>query len=188
MINRNMRFFESEVTIPDFLDAWKSEEMDVDEKALLLLTFVGEEVIAFLRSYTGNKIAEHKSLVPRHPDQQEGFARPEPYLGTRLTHPGGWADVSGDLMRKYKFRVDNDGNGWRLAIINNSEHAVFVEAMAGLFVVHGVLDPSGPVERALKKAMKQLTPGWQLRTFNGKQPIGSEFPDALSSTVELNPE
>src|SRR5690349_16724004 len=50
--NGNIRFFKSETSIPDFLNAFASEETDVEERILLLLTFVGEEVVAFLQDYT----------------------------------------------------------------------------------------------------------------------------------------
>lgn len=183
-INRNLRFFKSEVSIPDFINAWKAEEIDAHENALLLLTFIGEEVITFLRSYTGNEVPEHKSKIPRHPLQEEGKARPEPYLGTRATHPGGWADVSGDLMRKYKYRVENDGDAWRLSIINNSDHAVYVEAMDGFFVVNGVLDQGGPVHKALIKAMAKITPGWYLQGFAGGH---IDFPGAQTESIEIGP-
>lgn len=186
-INRNMRFFASEVSVPDFANAWKQDEADVVEKSFLLLNFIGEEVIAFLRSYTGNKLPEHRSNIPSHPDQQPGMPRPEQYLGTRQTHPGGWADVSKDLMKKYKFRVDNDGSGWKLSILNTSDHAIYVEAMDGLFVVRGVLDPGGPVHRALAKAIKKITPGWQLQSYQGKAAVSEDFPNAITTTVGLGP-
>lgn len=182
-----MRFFESEVSVPEFIGAFKQEAMDVQEKILLLLQFMGEEVITFLRSYTGNTVLVDRRSLASHPLQQPGMPRPEPITAVRPTHPGGWADITGDLMRKYKFRIELDGDAWRLLIINSSEHAVYVEARDGLFVVQGVTDPGGPVHKALQHAINKLAPGWKLESYDGILVSGHEFAGSGYSELSVYP-
>lgn len=184
--NPNMRLFESEVSIPEFLDAFAYLEGEADELAYTLLMFVGQEVIRFLKDYT---------IGTRPPDYRVGYhgagarqttteryifggsgrterarvwapASPE-QKAPRPAHPGGWADISKDLMRHYGYNVEKVDGSWELSIINDSDHAAYVEAMNGFFVVTGVLKTGGPVEKALRQAIQRIAPDWVLEYSGG---------------------
>jgi hypothetical protein len=121
-------------------------EMDANEKIRNLLELVGAEVIAYLRSLTGET---------RPPARSGGV--------DRKAHPGGWADVTGMLANSYGFDVSRAGDGWVLRLFNTAEYAAELEARDGYFVLSGVTDPGGPIEQSLRRVVPQVAPGWVVR-------------------------
>src|SRR5690625_1740566 len=84
-------------------------------------------------------------------------------LDTRPRHPGGWADRTGRLARSYGYEVNRVGDGIAITILNTDQKASLVEARDGYFVVSGVTEAGGPVDRALREAIAELAPGWEMR-------------------------
>lgn len=84
-------------------------------------------------------------------------------LDTRPRHPGGWADKSGKLAESYGYEVVAVRNGVALTILNTDRKATLIEARDGYFVVSGVTEAGGPVDRALREAIAELAPGWEMR-------------------------
>ncbi len=118
-------------------------EMDVNEKIRNLLESVGSEVIAYLRSLTGET---------RPPARSGGV--------DRKAHPGGWADVTGMLANSYGFEVLQQNGGWVLRLFNTAEYAAELEAREGFFVLSGVAEAGGPVEQAIRRVIPIVAPGW----------------------------
>lgn len=110
-----------------------------DKKIPEVLHRVGERTIEILRSFTGEK-------------NDRG----------RRMHPGKWADRTGNLSRSYAYEVSRSGTTWRLTLLNTAPHAHLVEGLGGFFVVRGVADPGGPVSQALRQAVRELAPGWEV--------------------------
>lgn len=120
------------------------------ERLIAVLDRVGERTVEILRSYDG-------SLGPRPP--KKGRRRQD----HRPRHPGGWSDVTGRLARSYAYQVMRVGSGVALTILNTDQKATLVEAKDGYFVVSGVTEAGGPVDRALREAIAELAPGWEMR-------------------------
>jgi hypothetical protein len=131
----------------DYVRRIAAVQMDTVEKITLVLEQVGIETIAYLRSLT-NEI---------RPPVKEGDAE-------RRAHPGHWADRSGQLAGAYSWEIERRGRT-EMALIfrNTAEHAMWLEVKEGFFVLHGVTEPGGPVQQALKKVIPQIAPGWTVR-------------------------
>lgn len=120
------------------------------EKLEQLLHRTGQRTVEILRSYDF-------TLEPR--PTKKGRRR----MDHRPRHPGGWADKTGRLARSYGYEVARTANGVALTILNTDAKATLVEARDGYFVVSGVTEAGGPVDRALREAVAELAPGWEVR-------------------------
>lgn len=78
----------------------------------------------------------------------------------RPAHPGGWGDRTNRLREGYGFEVVAVTDGFALSIINAARHGHLVEALDGMFVVRGVTDRDGPVQRAIRQAMSEQRVTW----------------------------
>jgi hypothetical protein len=110
-----------------------------------VMHMVGEETIAYLRSYTSQRV----------PPVRAGEA-------WRRAHPGGWSDVTSNLVNAYGFTVEAQPGQVRLTFYNTMEYAAMVEARDGFFVLQGITDPGGPVDKALREALRAIVPGAEL--------------------------
>ncbi len=133
---------------PEFGDFLNSMLKTAEERATVLFETTGEEVVGHLKSYTSAR---------RPPIRPGGPSRP--------AHPGGWADVSKELMEGYGYRVTVRRGGAQLEIFNTAGHAVHLEARDGYFVVTGVMDEGGPVWQALRRRLREVAPEWGMRAL-----------------------
>lgn len=149
-------------------DAFRAElralEVSESRKIELLLQSVGFEVVAYLRSLSGGE-----GEAARGPARTVRFNTRE---GTRVsfetnrsgpTHPGGWRDVTGNLALAYAFQVESNAAGATLIFTNHMEYAAALEARDGLWVLRGVTDPGGPLDRKLREVLPKVAPGWEIR-------------------------
>jgi hypothetical protein len=111
-----------------------------------LLAIVGQQVVDYLQSLTEEM----------RPPVRAGGAQ-------RAAHPGHWADVTGELARNYRWHIEDTTTGVRLVLSNETPYAVFLEAHDGFFVLSGVADEGGPVQKAMREVMPQVAPGWEVR-------------------------
>jgi hypothetical protein len=113
-----------------------------------VLEAVGEAVVKYLRSLTGEM---------RPPARFGGGMRP--------AHPGHWADVTGELAKSYSWHVVQAGFYYQLEIRNSSGHAAALEAMDGFFVLTGIQEPGGPIDRAFETVIPIVAPNlhWKRR-------------------------
>lgn len=109
------------------------------QKAVYAAHVVGSETIAFLRSLT---------------DEMRPPARAGE--GPRRAHPGHWADIRGTLSASYSYKVEATEFGARLTLINTAEYAVYVDLREGFYVLRGVGDVGGPIERILREKAESL--------------------------------
>lgn len=134
----------------------------------IVLDQVGADVVAYLRSYTNewrpavgsrgtsalsrvrDRKGGRKAHIVRAPGSGSG--------GKRRAHPGHWADITGDLMEKYAYKVVREPSGVRLEITNTSGHAIYVEAMDGFFVLKGITDKGGPLDQRLRAVLPLIAP------------------------------
>lgn len=175
-----MRLFEGSVESPDLRDLIANLEANTTDTVHAVLEFVRKDVLYFLKSYTD---------VQRPPRYQRKFVLKEGLYrvkvpnsdrtGWRPAHPGGWADISGDLKKRYYTDLQLVNGAWRLAVGNRSEHAAYVEAMDGFFVVSGVLEPGGPVARSIRRALTALGVSWRI------VPGGRSMADSTGSEASL---
>lgn len=126
-------------------------QLDATTKVRLVAQQVGIETIAYLRSLT----SEIRPPARRAPGAPLG--------GPRRAHPGHWADRSSNLALAYAFEVEERGDEIVLVLRNHMEYAAMLDVKDGFFVLRGVADPGGPVERALRKAIPEIAPGWVVR-------------------------
>lgn len=108
---------------------------------------VGVETVTYLRSLT-------KTMRPPV----------RPGEGPRRAHPGGWADVTGNLANAYEWEVDVDAGAGIVTLVlkNGMEYAAYLDARDGYFVLRGVADEGGPVEQALVRILARVAPGMQV--------------------------
>lgn len=116
----------------------KAREWDPQIGAVL--TLVGKRTVDLLRSYTGKR-------------NKRG----------RTVHPGGWGDKTFTLRDSFFYEVVHERPGvWALVIGNTARHAHLVEAVDGIFVVRGIAEPGGPVDVALRQAVHEISPEWEV--------------------------
>lgn len=177
----SMRLFRATVDSPDVQDMIKNLEYSTTDTVRAVLEFVRKDVLYFLKSYTNVQQPPRYQRKFSYDKDLKRFKVPKSdRTGWRPAHPGGWADVSQDLMKKYKTDVVWEGGAWKLIISNSSAHAAYVEAKHGYFVVHGVLEPRGPVAKSIAKALKALGVDWKFTSG------GFEMGNATGSAATLN--
>jgi hypothetical protein len=96
--------------------------------------------------------------------------------GPRHAHPGHWADVTSNLANAYSFEVDVGDDYGQLMLKNSMEYAAYLEAKNGYFVLSGVLEPGGPVERAILHVLAEIAPDWQVDVYVSDS-VGNDEPD-----------
>lgn len=142
---------------------------DAHQRAYFILDMVGLQTVAYLRSLTskmqppvGNKTYRTKSGKRKKYGEKgarkfkAGFGAPRP------AHPGGWADITGDLARAYAYKVEVATDGATLTLSNSMSYAAALEAKDGYFVLSGVADPGGPVEQEIRRLIGKLAPEWEI--------------------------
>jgi phage gpG-like protein len=128
-------------------EALQTIEQDASRKIELVLRQTGILTIQYLRSLTNET----------RPPWRKGE-------GPRRAHPGHWADITGRLANGYAWDVGpSDDGGWALLLSNDTEYAAALEARDGFFVLKGVAEPGGPVERMLRQAASVTAPEWEVR-------------------------
>lgn len=134
-----------QVLEPENLDQIADLEVELDQKIRMLLEAIAIETIAYLRSLTT------EMRPPAKPGEPSRFA-----------HPGGWADVTGQLANSYGWAVRKAGIAWELELRNDAGHAIYLEEREGYFVLRGVTEPGGPVEQALRAVIARIAPDWEV--------------------------
>lgn len=128
-----------------FLEELAAVKMDEMQKMRNALEMIGRDVVAFLRSTTSTTRPAARAGEPR-----------------RKAHPGGWADVTGNLANAYAFEIIQDGSGFVLRFENSMEYAATLEERDGYYVLSGVTESGGPVEQALKQVVSRAFPEWRV--------------------------
>jgi hypothetical protein len=72
----------------------------------------------------------------------------------------GWQNRTGALEESYGYETKTIPGGAVLILKVDAPHAIFLEARDGLFVLNGVADRGGPLERALVEAAQAIEPDW----------------------------
>lgn len=108
----------------DLVIQWlDSYEQNLQQAALNSLDAAGNEAVDFARSKTANM----------RPPVKKG-------QGPRQAHPGGWADVSGNLAGAYKHDPKQLTEVlFALTMINGMEYGVFLERK-GFWVLSGLFE------------------------------------------------
>lgn len=114
-------------------------------KLVRIFDAVGAQTITYLRSLTN---------VMRPPARHSIAGD-----GPRHAHPGGFADVTGILAASYGYRVIEAEGSVVLELRNEAEYAVYLERRDGFYVLSGVADAGGPVERILLEMLERVDPG-----------------------------
>jgi hypothetical protein len=154
---RAMRLFTAQTDEPDLQDLIRNVSTTATDQIYAVLRFARSDLLAFLRSYTNvYRPPRYQHKFRLDAAQRRVAVEPGDRSEFRPAHPGGWADVSYDLMRQYYTQLTWEDGGWKLVVGNRSEHAIYVEAMDGFFVVHGILQKNGPVARSIRRAIKAL--------------------------------
>lgn len=135
---------DSEMT--GLLETLAEVKLEARLKLMRVAELVGVETVKYLKSYTAG-------LQP--PETPGGSPRPK--------HVGGWSDITRSLVDAYGYRVKDLEDLILLSVFNADDEAIFVELMEGYFVLHGVMDPGGPVDLALRRAVAEVAPDWIVR-------------------------
>ncbi|MDX1546649.1 MAG: hypothetical protein R3247_06660 [Rhodothermales bacterium] len=123
-----------------------------------MLEAVGAELTNWLRSLTGEmRPPPGARLVVSSAGSVYTYVPPKGRAeGPRQAHPGGWADVTGQLALGYKHEVLRETSSlWALALFNVTEYAEALEAREGYFVLSGIFT-TGMGERVLLKHAERL--------------------------------
>ena len=131
---------------PDVQKALQELVATTEQKIKLVMEAVAVETIAYLKSFQADRKPPHKTVPPP----------PGPY------HPGGWRDITSQLVNSYGWEINPIDGGVRLVLKNDAEYAVYLEHRDGFFVLSGVTDPGGPVEQALIEVCAQIAPEFQV--------------------------
>ncbi len=180
---RNMRLFKSSFdSSPEMRGAFREVEMTIDEMIEAVLAEIRLDMLRFLKGYTnvsakGDYRAQFGPLFTgrKAPDRDkvEWKDFTKWWNIDRPKHPGGWADITLDLRNSYESEVRKNGDAdYTLTLDNTSDHAKYVEAMAGLFVVEGVLDAGGYVHRSIEKAFAFISRRYETGPRGGRR-LGS---------------
>ena len=95
----------------------RKKTYDLDFRVRKSLEDAGDEIVEYLRSYTGQ-------LKP------DG----------RMKHPGNWADITHDLKESFYNNVTRTDGGWVLTLGNGASYAVYLDRKQGYYVLRGVID------------------------------------------------
>jgi len=126
--------------------------VDTVQKLVLICEAIGAETIAYLRSHTNEM----------RPPARIPYTKVK--TGIRRAHPGHWADRTGQLAASFDYDVSRPEPGVVLLTMRNvAEYAVYLEAHEGYWVLRGVTEPGGPVDKALRRAVERHAPGWEVR-------------------------
>lgn len=164
-----LSLFTTQLADPDMGDFMRNIELTMDDWIHEILQLVAVDVKTYLVSYTSKvNPPRYKRRYTLVNDVRTKVTKKMGINAGRPAHPGGWSDVEGDLRDKYYARVEKaPTGGWRLVVGNRSDHAVYVEAMDGLFVVTGIFDVKGPVYKAINKYLKLYAPGAKIISRTG---------------------
>jgi len=80
------------------------------------------------------------------------------YLKSRTEQDRGWVNRSGELARSYRYSVAEVLGGAALTLYADADHAIYLEARDGLFVLNGITDRGGPIEQALREVCAAIAP------------------------------
>ena len=136
----------------------------VESAARNALDAAGSDAIDYARSSTG----EMKPPPPggrevavkfttRAGEEVEFVAWKGKNEGDRDTHPGGWADITGNLAAAYDHNVDTAGASLlELVLVNNMEYAAYLERQ-GYWILRGLFEGymQQLVEAYFNEAMKR---------------------------------
>lgn len=161
------------VESPDYREFVNNIEMSMGERVQTILRLIGVEVRVYLQSYTSKRNPPRYRKKYTYGDSGERLKKLYKYEQRALqpdrpAHPGAWSDVSKELMEGYYVQVKKNDVDWELVIGNRSSHAVYVEAKDGYFVVTGIMDPGGPVDRAIRRAFKLMGATWKIQNRPGQ--------------------
>lgn len=115
------------------------------QKAVRISQVVGIETVMYLRSLTD---------VMRPPVRKGE--------GPRQAHPGGWADVTGNLANAYGAEVQSFGDEVVLLLTNTMEYAAYLEARDAYYVLEGVAADGGPVQQLMERIVARVAPEIQV--------------------------
>lgn len=156
--------FKLSVNDAEWVEELDKLDMDQRMKLAMMLVTVGHETVAYLRSLTPHM----------RPPARTGE-------GERAAHPGGWADITGQLALSYRFEVwvgssrlvyldEYETRGSipatlppgrvKLVMLNDAEYAADMEERDGYWVLSGVTAPGAPLEKAVRQAAERL--GWRV--------------------------
>lgn len=157
-----MGLFRSQIsTSVDLRQLIKQIEESTIDRMETILTLMKSDILAYLRSYT-NVMKPPRDYVTKFMLDPNSVRVRRPRAdktGWRPAHPGGWADVTENLMQSYYTVLERIDGGWKFTVGNKSGHARYVEGRDGMFVVTGILNPGGPVDKAIRLAFKRLGMG-----------------------------
>jgi hypothetical protein len=131
--------------IEGIAEAMREIEVDTKKKLRKVRDYIGIRTIAHLREL----------INETRPPLRAG----EP---ARKARQGHWADDSGNLARAYSWSPQEDGDSISLILENPMEYAAALDVKEGFFVLRGVADKGGPVEQALRAAVKEIEPEWDV--------------------------
>lgn len=186
--NPNMRLFQSSFASPDLRQMVRDIELDQDELIREVLTRIGKDLKTFVQSYTNvMRPGDYRAqfgvfayLTPPDRTKVEWSAFAKWWDIPRPAHPGGWADITGDLRLKYEVSVTKDGEAdYTLTLQNTSDHAAFVEARHGFWVVTGVFDPGGRVDSIIRNTFDYLSRRYITGPRGGRR-LGPPTADVLN--------
>lgn len=80
------------------------------------------------------------------------------YLKSRTEQERHWIVRFGELEQSYGYEVKPFRGGAMLILRAEAEHAIYLEARDGFFVLHGVTDGGGPVEQAIRDVISVIAP------------------------------
>lgn len=132
-------------TTEGVLEAVEELEKTTLDKMRPLITAVGFETVAFLRSLTQEM----------RPPLRKG-ENPRP------AHPGHWADRTGHLARSYRSEREDGRDSITLVLQNDAGYAEELENRDGYWVLKGVAERDGPVMKALIMLVERIAPSWEI--------------------------
>lgn len=151
-----------ETDLEDFYEELEELEAEIDHvwKVALL---VGDRVVNWLKS-TDPKYGEQPPARNVQDTERGSIENPEVVTeGPRVAHPGGWADITGNLANSYDYRLIQFPWGFQLVFLNDADYAAYLDARVGYFVLEGVADSKdGKALVELERALNALLPDWDV--------------------------
>ena len=139
--------------IEGIAEALVETERDVTTTMRQLAEYIGTRAIDFVKALTSEL----------RPPARKANGQ---WTGWRKAHPGHWGDVTGVLVNSYGHSVTTEPGRVTLELRNTASYAESLEKRDNFWVLEGIAEDGGPVEKALREGAAIIDPSITVESYD----------------------